>query len=433
MIAAERQAAPGPDASVEDWLAWQEKLHARPIELGLDRVRCVAARLDLLDERPVTLTIGGTNGKGSSATLAASILRRSGHRVGLYTSPHLLRYHERICVDGEPIDDAALIAAFVAVERAREDVSLTYFEFGTLAALHHFRASGCRVQVLEVGLGGRLDAVNIVDADVALITSIGLDHQDWLGHGRDAIAAEKAGIARKDRPLIVSEPDPPASLLTVASDIGAKPQRLGLEFTVQTAPGGRWAWRNRETALSGLPEPGIPGPEQIRNAAGVIAALLALRDRLTIDTTTLAAALTALQVPGRLQRFGRVLVDVAHNSESVEALVGQLRALGVGQSEQARCILVLGMLSDKPVEAVCARLAPLVRTACFATLPPPRGLSGADLREAGQSQGLSGSVHASVEEALHAALSQANPDEHVVVCGSFLTVAAALEVLSRKT
>lgn len=412
---------PAADWRLADWLSYQEQVHPRAIELGLDRVRCVAERLGLLPSAAITLTVAGTNGKGSSTTLAAGIFTAAGHRTGRYLSPHLVRYNERIAIDGVEASDEALCAAFAAIEQARAEIPLTYFEFGTLAALKLFRDAGCAVQVLEIGLGGRLDAANIVDADVALITNIGLDHQDWLGPDREAIGREKAGIARAGRPVVVAEAEPPASVTAEAKRIGANLLMAGRDFAwtrTQTA----WRWRRSGAeSWDDLPAPALAGDFQFVNAAGVLAAVHALRERLPVPLAAVREALRTLRLPGRFERRGRHILDVAHNEEAARVLVATLKAAPVA----GRTLLVLGMLSDKPVEAVCAVLAPVVDAVWFVGLPSSRGLSADLLASRAASAGLSGRVAASVEDGLQAAQAHAAPDDRILICGSFLTVSAA--------
>lgn len=409
--------------SLSDWLEWQERLNPRAIELGLDRSRTVADRLGLLPPACVTATIGGTNGKGSSATLAACIWQAAGYKVGRYLSPHLLRYNERIAIDGVDASDEAICASFAAIDAARGDLPLTYFEFGTLAALWLFREARVDVQVLEVGLGGRLDAVNIVDADAALVTNIGLDHTDWLGPDREAIGVEKAGIFRPGRPAICAEISPPASLRQQASRIAARWQQAGVDF-VASRDGDRWHWRASDVRHAALPLPALPGAMQIDNAAGVLALVTALADRLPVGRAAIEAGLRGLSLPGRYQRVAGLIVDVAHNLESAAVLVEQLRADDNGGGVTR---VVLGMLSDKPVAAVCARLAGVASRFYCAGLPPPRGLPAERLLEMAAASGVPASGHDNVALALAAARADAGPKDRIVVCGSFLTVAAALE------
>lgn len=405
-----------------DWLAWQERLNPRAIELGLERSRAVAARLDLLTPRCVTATIGGTNGKGSSTTLAAGIWQAAGYKVGRYLSPHLLRYNERIAIDGVDAPDDAICAAFAAIDTARGDLPLTYFEFGTLAALWLFREARVDVQVLEVGLGGRLDAVNIIDADAALVTNIGLDHTDWLGPDREAIGHEKAGIYRPGRPAICAESSPPASLAHHAQAIGARWQRAGANFAASRA-GKTWNWTGEAAAHAELPMPALPGAAQIDNAAGVLALVTALQDRLPVRRQAIDAGLRTLSLPGRYQRSGGLILDVAHNLESAAVLLAQLRE----ETCAGRTLVVLGMLSDKPVAAVCATLAEVAAHFHCAGLPPPRGLRDDQLAAIAAATGVPASAGGTVAQALAAARASAGPLDRIVVCGSFLTVAAALE------
>ena len=392
-------------------------MHARPIQLGLDRVRAVATRLRLPPAIPA-LTVAGTNGKGSSASLLAGIYRAAGWRVGIYTSPHLLRYNERIAIDGRAACDAELCAAFAAIEQARSDVPLTYFEFGTLAALWVFRERQVQVQVLEVGLGGRLDAVNLVDAQGMLITAIGLDHQDWLGADREAIAGEKAGILRPGKPAIYADPAPTAAVAQAARQTGAPLQSLGKDFNIQIVADA-WNWLGPSRAYKKLPMPGLSGMHQLHNAAGALALVECLQARLPVPESAIRSALPRLTLPGRFERHGRVILDVAHNVEAVEALCRQLRSHGLGS-----LILILGMLADKPVGPISRLLAPLTSTAFLAGLPGPRGLDAASLHQRCGDVFAHAHCCGSVAEAYAAAVANARPGEHILACGSFLTVAA---------
>jgi len=417
--------------ALADWLAYQESLHPKLIALGLERVREVALRLGVLPAACPTLTVAGTNGKGSSVTLAAEIYRAAGYRVGRYTSPHLLAYNERIAIDGRAASDAALCDAFEAVEAARATISLTYFEFGTLAALWLFRRERVDVQVLEVGLGGRLDAVNIVDADCALITNIGLDHLEWLGKDRESIGFEKAGILRGGRPAICAEP-PTRSILECAERVDARLWAVQQDFGFTVAEdGGSWDWQGPGGTYRGLPRPGLAGQAQYANAAGVLAAVTALQERLPVAEAAVRSALPQLCLRGRYEKLGDVILDVAHNAEAAAVLAENLRADGLAASVH----LVLGMLSDKPVEAVCALLAPLSRSLWFGTLPPPRGLTGEELRRRAAAIGIAGTAAGSIEEAFHCArassLREPGQKSAIVVCGSFLSVAAIAGCLAR--
>jgi dihydrofolate synthase/folylpolyglutamate synthase len=383
-------------------------------------VRRVADRLGLLEFHPPTLTVAGTNGKGSSATLASLIYRHAGFRVGLYTSPHLLRYNERVAIDGALASDGDFCRAFAAIESVREEESLTYFEFGTLAALWLFREAKVDAQVLEVGLGGRLDAVNLIDADCALITNIGLDHTDWLGPDRQSIGREKAGILRNGRPAICVEPSPPVSVIDAAKKVCATMQILDRDFHFKR-DGVKWEWSGADGAMKALPLPGLAGIAQLRNAAGVLASVQALQPKLPVPESAIRAALPELRLPGRFERHGQVTLDVAHNVEAAQVLVENLQA----DSIEGRIHLVLGMLRDKPVESFCRVLQPLVSSASLAALPPPRGLSAEELSERARVGGIEGDRFPSVDAALAHARSLARPADRVLVTGSFLTVAAA--------
>ena len=411
--------SPKSDWRLAEWLAWQEQLHPRSIELGLERVRGVAHRLGLPDARAKTLTVAGTNGKGSSATLAALIYGFAGYRVGLYTSPHLLRYNERVTLDGAAATDEDLCQAFRAIDQARDGVSLTYFEFGTLAALWLFREARVNIQVLEVGLGGRLDAVNIVDTDCALITNIGLDHTDWLGPDRESIGREKAGILRAGRPAICVEESAPRSVLDTAAELAVSPQLLGRDFRFQ-AHDNRWDWQGAQTEIHKLPLPALRGAAQLRNAAGVLAAIESLQASLPVEEPAISQALSALTLPGRFERRGACIFDVGHNVEAAQVLVENL-----GAEKTSRILLVLGMLRDKPIESFCRVLAPLAERTFLAGLPSPRGLSADELAAHAYRSGMNCTTFATPLEALAAARAEANAGDTIVVTGSFMTVAAA--------
>ncbi len=414
--------------NLQQWLAHIERQHPKAIEMGLERVREVAARLGL--SRPATqvVTVAGTNGKGSTVAFIEAIGRAAGWKVGAYTSPHLLRYNERVRIDGAEADDEALVAAFDAVEAARGDTPLTYFEYGTLAALWLFQRSGLDLAVLEVGLGGRLDAVNLVDPDVAVITTVDVDHVEWLGSEREAIGREKAGIARAWKPLVLGEIDPPSSVLRHAYAIGANAIRSGSDFFHEPADEGQWRWREVGTELL-LPEPALAAPVQRANAATAIAALRALPQ--TPDGSAFAQGVATARVPGRLERFERdgvdVVVDVAHNPQAARELAAWAQA----HPAAGATAMVLAVLEDKDAGEMVAALAPWVGRWHLAGLPGiPRGLpvEAFAARLAGTAAS-AGSRHADVPAALGQALAQAVPGDRVVVAGSFHTAAAALAIL----
>jgi dihydrofolate synthase/folylpolyglutamate synthase len=415
--------------SLVDWLAFIERQHPKSIALGLERVRDVAGRMALRKPATQVITVGGTNGKGSTVAFIEAIARAQGLRVGAYTSPHLLRYNERVRVDGADADDAALVAGFEAVEAARGDTPLTYFEYGTLCALWCFQQQALDLVVLEVGLGGRLDAVNLVDADAAILTTVALDHQDWLGVDTEAIGLEKAGIARPFKPLVLGDDDPPASVLRHAYAIGAPTWRIANDFFVEPIDAQHWRWRELGCEMM-LPTPQLAAPVQLRNAACAIAALRALD--LTVDAEAMAQGVAMAQVAGRLQRFQRdgveVLVDVAHNPQAAQALAVALYA-----SPARRTCAVYAALSDKDAVGVVHALASQVAGWRLAGTQAAgaRGIDAAAL--AGRLLGTAAAgaaCHDTVTEALEAALSDVGPDGRVLVFGSFLAAGEALQFLN---
>ena len=410
-------------STLEEWLRWQERLHPHAIDLGLERVATVWRRLDASLERAVVISVAGTNGKGSTIALLDAILRNAGYRTGCYTSPHLLRYNERILLGGEAVTDEALLESFGAVERAREGEALTYFEFGTLAALWLLAREEVEVALLEVGLGGRLDAVNVVDADLAMITSIGLDHQQWLGDELEAIGREKAGIFRPGRPAVFSAPSMPASVAEVADSLGTPLYRNGIDFHLGRG-GGDWSWRSRRRRFEGLPLPALPGRHQLDNAAGVLMALELLSPRLPLEEEALRRGLRQVRLAGRAQRLQREgvewLFDVAHNPQAARALADLLRESPV----EGRTLALLGMLGDKDAAAVIRALEPQVDRWHYLSLEGERGRSARTL--AGIRPGR---LHDSVAEGMAALRAEARPGDRVVVFGSFVTVGEALRVI----
>lgn len=415
-------------ARLEDWLDYQQGTHPNAIALGLDRVREVWRRLGAARPAPVVITVGGTNGKGSTVALLEAMLRAAGRRVGSYTSPHLLHYTERIRIDGVPVDETRLVDAFERIEAARgagdAAIALTYFEFGTLAALVLFAEAGLDVAVLEVGLGGRLDAVNLVDADAAIVTTVDLDHQDWLGDDRDSIGREKAGIFRAGRPAIVGEADPPQGLLEAAAAIGADLRRAGCDFSMHRAGEG-WQWSAGDAHL-GLPPLALAAPCQPANAGAAIAALHALRDRLGWPAEAWAEGAARARAPARLQRFGgdvELIVDVAHNPQAAAVVGDWLRgAPGVG-----RRLAVYGALADKDVAGVLAPLRGLIDRWHLTGLDrhSPRGLTAPALAAIVDTDGAR--IHADPADALAAAFDEARPGDRILAFGSFFVAAAALQ------
>ena len=414
--------------TLDDWLAHCERLHPQSIELGLDRVRAVWQCMGVVIDCPV-FTVAGTNGKGSTCAMLEAILLEAGFRTGVYTSPHLVRFEERCRIRGEPVDAADLLPGFAAVEAARGDVSLTYFEFTTLAILHTLARAGLDAVVLEVGLGGRLDAVNIIDTDCAIVTSIDVDHSELLGHTREQIGLEKAGILRTGRPAIVSDPVPPQSLIDRAREIDADLWLLGRDFNYAGDPQ-QWAWAGRGRRYAGLAYPALRGANQLINAAGVLAALQALRPRLPVTAQAVRNGLALVELPGRFQVVPgqpALVLDVAHNPHAAAALALNLDAMGFYPTTHA----VLGAMADKDLAPVLARMDPLVDRWYFTDLPTPRAASGAALQAAWQAATrrpeVPSAVFASPMAALQAAAAAAQPTDRIVVFGSFYTVGGVLE------
>lgn len=418
--------------TLSDWLDYQMRVHPHAIALGLDRVREVWHRLGAPAPAPVVVTVGGTNGKGSTVAFLEAMLAAAGRRVGAYTSPHLLLYNERVRVAGDDADDAALVEAFARIEAARGEIPLTYFEYGTLAALWIFARAGLDVAVLEVGLGGRLDAVNLIDADAAIVTTIDLDHQDWLGDDRDSIGREKAGIFREGRPAIVGEAAPPQGLLVHAESIGADLRLAGRDFAFEREADG-WRWWSGKTRLD-LPWPRLAAPCQLENAAAAIAALHALRARLGWNPQAIAQGVQRARIGARLQRFGgtpELIVDVGHNPQAARALAEWLR----GEPVQGRTLAVFGALGDKDVRGVVAALSGSIDAWFLAGLErdSPRGLSAEALFAAVRDVRSmpASSVHADVEAALAAVFAEARAGDRVLAFGSFFVAAAALRFAAR--
>ncbi len=415
---------------LQDWLGRIEQLHPKTIDLGLERLRAVAVRLALSPGCPV-ITVGGTNGKGSTCAMLESILLAAGYRVGLYTSPHLVRFAERVRIDGRPVDDAALVEQFEAVEAARAGTPLTYFEFTTLAAVRLFQSRKLDAVILEVGLGGRLDAVNLFDADCAIVTSIDIDHAEYLGGTRERVAWEKAHIFRPGRPAICSDPLPPATLVEHARSIGADLWLHGRDFN-HTGDRQQWAYGGRGQRRSGLAFPALRGANQLQNAAGALAALEALRERLPVPQQAVRQGLAAVTLPGRFQVLpGQpvVILDVAHNPHAAAHLAVNLDAMGAFRQTFA----VFGVMRDKDVDGVIAALRHRVDHWLVVDLPGPRAaradwiagrLEAAGVARAGPDARIE--CHATPSAALAAAQGRAGVNDRIIVFGSFLTVADIL-------
>ena len=416
--------------TLAEWLSYQERVNVHSIELGLDRVREVWRRMGAPAPAKQVIIVGGTNGKGSTVALLEAMLAAAGLRVGAFTSPHLLDYNERVRIDGANAADAALIASFERIEAARAEIPLTYFEFGTLAALDLFALAEVDVAVLEVGLGGRLDAVNIIDADVAIVTTVDLDHMDWLGPDRDSIGREKAGIARAGRPVIVGEAEPPAGLLDALTERGARVERAGIDFSIERHADG-WRWQHRDGSAMELPDPALAAPVQYANAATAIAALHALHGGTLAPSAFFAAVSVGLhevRVPARLQSLRgdpAVIVDVGHNPQAARALAEWLDA-----QPPARVRAVYGALADKDVAGVIGALGPRIAHWHLAGLDraTPRGLAAGALAAVLQQvlPQAAFDAHADVVAALAAARAAARPDELILAFGSFFVAAAVL-------
>ncbi len=413
-------------ANLEQWLSWQEGLHPKIMDLGLERLAVVLERLGHRHPPYTVITVAGTNGKGSSVAFLEAILRVAGYRVGAYTSPHLLRYNERIRVNGVAAEDTELCQVFAHIDSVRGEISLTYFEFATLAALELFHKAEIEVALLEVGLGGRLDAVNAVDADAALITAIGLDHQDWLGSDRNSIGREKAGILRGGRPAVCADPEPPASVLQHAQAINAPLYCYGKNYDF-SRQGQEWSWWGGGMELKALPLPALQGAHQLLNAAGVLMILQTLVQRLPVAPKAIRQGLLNAQVSGRFQIIpGPIewILDVTHNVQGATILAHCLAE----RPCTGRTHAVWGMLVDKDAQGVVQALKERIDEWHIASLDGPRGCSAKQLAKSVEEAGVRYPVtcYLDVEQACRAAAGAAIGDR-IVVFGSFHTVAAALQ------
>ncbi|WP_323119790.1 bifunctional tetrahydrofolate synthase/dihydrofolate synthase [Burkholderia alba] len=423
--------------TLDAWLSHLESAHPVGIDMGLTRIGQVKDALPLVFDCPV-ITVGGTNGKGSTCAFLETILVRAGYKVGCHTSPHLLEFNERARVNGEVVADADLLPHFEAVEAARlslpEPVSLTYFEFTTLAIMHLFASRGLDAVILEVGLGGRLDAVNIVDADCAIVTSIDLDHVEYLGDTREKIAFEKAGIFRSGKPAICGDPAVPATLVDHAEAIGADLWLVGRDFRYEAQPGNerqQWSYLGREKRYPALAYPALRGANQLINASAALAALEALRARLPVSAQDIRLGLANVELPGRFQVLPgqpAIVLDVAHNPHAAAVLGQNLGNMGFFPYTYA----VFGAMRDKDIAGVLKHLAGEIDHWCVTDLPLPRAASAAELetalREAGVDEGADSSVtrYASPAEAFRDALKRASDNDRIVVFGSFHTVAGVM-------
>lgn len=415
------------------WLSTLESMHPKAIDMGLQRVGQVRATLGIDFECPVII-VGGTNGKGSTCAMLESILLQGGYRVGLYTSPHLLDFNERARINGEPVSDAAMIESFAAVEAGRGDVSLTYFEFSTLAILRLFAKTGLDAVILEVGLGGRLDAVNVIDADVSIVTSVDIDHTEYLGNTREAIGHEKAGIFRPGRAAICSDPLPPQSLIDHAEAIGADLWLLGRDFNY-AGDKQQWNYGGRNQRRNSLGYPSLRGANQLLNASAVLAALEVLRQRLPVGAQEVRSGLALVDLPGRFQVLpGRpvVILDVAHNPHAAATLSQNLENMGFHPYTYA----VFGAMHDKDIDGVIAHLKNRVDHWCVTDLPLARAATAAQLRQKLLEAGIVPQTEPNAERTIEVfdspanafanARSRAGENDRIAVFGSFLTVAGVM-------
>lgn len=438
--------APAPIArfaTLPEWLSHCERIHPSTIELGLERMRRVADALALRFDCPI-ITVAGTNGKGSTCAMLEAILQQGGYRTGVYTSPHIVHFEERCRIDGENVQAADLLPHFEAVERARHQagqngtgegghpVSLTYFEFTTLAIARLLSHSKLDVVILEVGLGGRLDATNLFDADCAVITSIDIDHTDFLGPDRESIGREKAGILRAGKPAIVCDPVPPQSLLAYAAEIGADLWLAGRDFNY-AGDRQQWGWAGRGKRIHGLAYPALRGANQLINAAGVLAALQALRPLLPVTAQAIRQGLALVELPGRFQIVpGQpvLVLDVAHNPHAVATLTANLDVMGFYPTTHA----VFGAMQDKDITSMLRKIGPLIDRWYFTDLPVPRAEKASELLNRWQALQLLAqrprevpvATFADPLAALDAAIKAAEPTDRIVVFGSFFTVSAVL-------
>ncbi len=420
-----------PPRTLAQWLAYLEQLHPQAIAMGLDRVSRVAQALGLTAKFTV-ITVGGTNGKGSCCAMLEAMLLHAGYHVGCYTSPHLLRYNERVRIGGREIEDEILCRAFERIEVARGDTSLTYFEFGTLAAVMAFGEAGVDAAILEVGLGGRLDAVNVFDADCALVASVDLDHQEYLGDTREAIGLEKAGIFRAGRPAVCADAEPPTTLVAHARETGADLMVIDCDFGYVAEPQ-QWRYWGPGGKRHGLPYPALRGAFQLGNAAACLTALDCLRGSLPVTAQDVRGGLLQAEVAGRFQVLpGRpqVILDVAHNPHAARALTANLASMPTG----GRTLAVCAMFKDKDIAGVVAATRPYITDWLVADAEGTRGASAAQLAAVLAHAGASAPVaqYSNVAAAWHAACNLAADNDKIIVFGSFLTVAAVMRERQRR-
>jgi len=417
--------------SLSEWLRYIQSVHHRSIDMTLERPRTVLAKMGLSTSQFVVISVSGTNGKGSSVAMLEEIYIGARYKVGAYTSPHLVLYNERVSINGEPVSDAELCDAFELVEGLRGEVPLTYFEFGTLAAVEIFCNRKVDVALLEVGMGGRLDAVNLFDANVALITAIGIDHVAWLGKDRESIGYEKAGLFRAAAPGICADPDPPQSVRRAAAKVGAKFYQAQIDFHCQMASH-NWSWRGPNGPLENLPLPLDGGASQVQNASGALMVLECLSSDLPLSPWHIRQGLTHAKCPGRLQVISGEplhILDVAHNVEAVHLLCEFMKRHVV----PGLTFAVVGMLQDKPIESMVAMLVTTVDAWHVGSLNVPRGAQSSVIARAirGASPAAHIAEHLSVQCAYRAACAAATSGDRIVVFGSFYTVGAIMPCLQQ--
>ncbi len=417
--------------SLTDWLVWQEGFHPRSIDLGLERASGVFKALNPDALKPLTIIVAGTNGKGSTIAVLEAIYRAQGYRVGAYTSPHILKYNERIRIDAQPVTDEQICQAFERIDAVRNEVSLSYFEFGTLAALDIFSRSDLDIQLLEVGLGGRLDAVNIIDCDVALISSISIDHIAWLGKTREAIGHEKAGIFRTAVPAVVGDIDPPYSLLTCAKEIQAPLFCIHQAFSYQLSENGSWDWstqvHEQSCGYRSLPAPALKGKHQYRNASSALMAISQMQKQLPVSEASIHQGLQTIQLKGRFQLIEAevpVLLDVAHNPQAVTALLSYLREA----FPDKRVYAIFSMMKDKDITGVMEIIKPVISHWFYAPINIPRAVGAASMKDCFSQCGIKNVNLSSKDsaEAYNAAKIHAKQHDLILVFGSFFLVSEFL-------
>jgi dihydrofolate synthase/folylpolyglutamate synthase len=411
--------------TLADWLTYLESLHPKTIALGLERVAQVKQRLNLQPDFPIII-VGGTNGKGSVCAMLESILHAAGYKAGCYTSPHLLDYNERVRIGKQQASDAELCASFAQIEQVRGDIPLTYFEFGTLAAMQCFISHKVDVAILEVGLGGRLDAVNVFDADCSVVTSVDIDHTDYLGNTREQIAFEKAGIFRQGRVAICADSDVPQALRKHAQEIGAELWCIGSEFGFAKHDG-QWDYRSNIGSRSAMPFPALRGAFQLNNASAALAALDALKDKLPVNMGVIRRGLVEVELAGRFQFVPgkpQLILDVAHNPHAARSLAQNLANL-----PPAKTYAVFSMLKDKDIAGVVQALDARIDVWLVAGIDAPRGATTAELVQVLQNARVRGEVKpcVSIAEAVNEASNRAGENDRIAAFGSFYTVAEVMQ------